>query len=235
MPQVTRERPPPENRVLAALSSQEYKQLLPELEPFPLIFGARVFEPGEIIRHVYFPTSGIVSLLATTGENSSLEVGIVGNEGMVGVSAFMGVKTSRTLAVVQGAGSALRMKVGTFRNTLDNGSGLPLLLLNYTHSLLTQISQAAVCNRFHPIDARLARWLLMTRDRMGADRFKVTQEFLSNMLGVRREGVNRAAGSLQRRKLISYSRGTLTILKRAGLEAVACECYKIIKDEYRRS
>ncbi len=233
MPQVTRDRPPPENRVLAALSSQEYKQLLPELEPFSLIFGARVFEPGEIIQHVYFPTSGIVSLLATTGENSSLEVGIVGNEGMVGVSAFMGVKTSRTLAVVQGAGSALRMKVGPFRKTLENGSGLPLLLLSYTHSLLTQISQAAICNRFHPIDARLARWLLMTRDRMRADEFRVTQEFLSNMLGVRREGVNRAAGSLQRKKLISYSRGNLTILKRAGLEAVACECYKIIKEEYR--
>ena len=235
MPQVTRERPPPENRVLAALSSQEYKQLLPEFEPFPLVFGARVFEPGEIMRHVYFPTSGIVSLLATTGQNSSLEVGIVGNEGMVGVSAFMGVKTSRTLAVVQGAGSALRMKVGPFRKTMENGSGLPLLLLSYTHSLLTQISQAAVCNRFHPIDARLARWLLMTRDRMGANEFKVTQEFLSNMLGVRREGVNRAAGSLQRKKLISYSRGTLTILRRAGLEAVACECYRIIKDEYRCS
>jgi CRP-like cAMP-binding protein len=147
----------------------------------------------------------------------------------------MGVKTSPTLAVVQGAGSALRMKVGPFRKTLENGSGLPLLLLSYTHSLLTQISQAAVCNRFHPIDARLARWLLMTRDRMRADQFKVTQEFLSNMLGVRREGVNRAAGSLQRKKLISYSRGTLTILKRAGLEAVACECYKIIKEEYPRS
>jgi len=235
MPQVTRERLAPENRILAALSSQEYKQLVPELEPFPLIFGAKVFEPDEIIRHVYFPTSGIVSLLATTGQSASLEVGIVGNEGMVGVSAFMGVKTSPTLAVVQGAGSALRMKVGPFRKTLENGSGLPFLLLSYTHSLLTQISQAAVCNRFHPIDARLARWLLMTRDRMGAEEFRVTQEFLSNMLGVRREGVNRAAGILQRKNLISYSRGTLTILKRASLEAVACECYKIIKDEYRRA
>jgi CRP-like cAMP-binding protein len=232
MPHATRERPPLENGLLAALSDQEYQKLLPDLEPIPLIFGAKVFAPGEIIRHVYFPTSGIVSLLATTGESSSLEVGIVGNEGMVGVSAFMGVKTSRTLAVVQGGGSALRMRVGAFRKTLDNGSGLPLLLLSYTHSLLTQISQAAVCNRFHPIDARLARWLLMTSDRMGTDEFQVTQEFLSNMLGVRREGVNRAAGSLQRKKLVSYSRGTLTILKRAGLEAVACECYKIIKDEY---
>ena len=232
MAQVTREGPPPENRVLAALPSLEYKKLLPDLEPIPLIFGAKVFEPGEIIRHVYFPTSGIVSLLATTEENSTLEVGIVGNEGMVGVPAFMRVKTSRTLAVVQGAGSALRMKVGVFRKTLDNGSALPLLLLSYTHSMLTQISQAAVCNRFHPIDARLARWLLMTGDRMGDDEFQVTQEFLSNMLGVRREGVNRAAASLQRKKLVRYSRGTLTILKRTGLEAVACECYKIIKDEY---
>src|SRR6266480_2690749 len=221
MPQDTRERPPPENRVLAALSGQEFKQLLPELEPFPLIFGARIFEPGEIIRHVYFPTSGIVSLLATIGENSSLEVGIVGNEGMVGVSAFMGVKTSRTLAVVQGAGSALRMKVGPFRKTLENGSGLPLLLLSYTHSLLTQISQSAVCNRFHPIDARLARWLLMTHNRMGTDEFQLTQEFLSNMLGVRREGVNRAASALQELNLISYSRGTLKILKRARLEEIA--------------
>jgi hypothetical protein len=134
--------------------------------------------------------------------------------------------------VVQGAGSALRMKAKVFRKECDNGGPLPGLLRRYTHSMLTQISQSAVCNRFHPVDARLARWLLMTRDRMGADEFQLTQEFLSNMLGTRREGVNKAAGLLQQQHLISYSRGALTILNGAGLEAIACQCYGIIKEEY---
>lgn len=151
---------------------------------------------------------------------------------MVGLPLFMGVKTSVNRAVVQGAGFAYRMKAKAFRRECQEGSSLARLLRRYTHSVLTQISQTAVCNRFHPIDARLARWLLMTRDRMGADEFQLTQEFLSNMLGVRREGVNKAAGLLQQQGLISYTRGALTILNRAGLEAIPCQCYTIIKEEY---
>lgn len=225
-------RAPPTNRLLAALPKDEYQRLLPKLEPFPLVFGEVIYDPGDRIRSVYFPTSGIISLLAAVEDRATLEVGIVGREGVVGLPAFMGVKTSANLAVVQGAGAAMRMKVAAFQSECENGGSLPRILRRYTHSRLTQIAQGAACNRFHPIDARLARWLLMTRDRMGADDFKLTQEFLSNMLGVRREGVNKAAGGLQDQNLISYSRGNLLILDRVGLEAIACHCYGIIKAEY---
>src|SRR2546423_14007892 len=152
-------------------------------------------------------------------------------EGMVGLPAFMGVKTSGNRAVVQGAGEAMRMKASAFRTECENGGSFPRLLLRYTHSCLTQIAQGAACNRFHPIDARLARWLLMTRDRMGTDGFRLTQDFLSDMLGVRREGVNQAAGALQEKHLISYSRGNLLILDRVRLKAIACPCYEILTKE----
>ncbi|MBA3357373.1 MAG: Crp/Fnr family transcriptional regulator [Pyrinomonadaceae bacterium] len=218
------------NRLLATLPRKEYQRLLPSMEEIPLLFEK--IEPGEPILDVYFPTSGIVSLLAAVEDRATLEVGLVGREGMVGLPVFMEVKTSRNLAVVQGAGSALRMKANIFAKECQDGGSLPRLLRRYSHSLLTQISQTAVCNRFHPIDARLARWLLMTRDRMGSDEFQLTQEFLSNMLGVRREGVNKAAGMLQQKQLINYSRGTLTILNGTGLEAIACNCYGIIREEY---
>jgi CRP-like cAMP-binding protein len=233
MSRATALRVPLTNRLLAALPKDEYRRLLSNLEPFPLIFGEVIYEPGDLIRHVYFPTSGIISLLATVEDRATLEVGLVGREGMVGLPTFMGVKTSRNRAVVQGVGAAMRMKASAFIKESDNGGSLPRLLRRYTHSRLTQIVQGATCNRFHPIEARLARWLLMTHDRMGTDAFQLTQEFLSNMLGVRREGVNKAAGALQRQHLISYSRGTLTTLNRAGLEAVACQCYSIIKEESR--
>lgn len=196
------------------------------------MFGKIIYESGDLIQHVYFPTSGIISLLAAVEHRATLEVGMVGREGMVGLPAFMKVKTSRNRAVIQGAGSALAMKVTTFRHACDNGGSLSKLLRRYMHSRLTQITQGAACNRFHPIDARLARWLLMTRDRMGSDKIQLTQEFLSNMLGVRREGVSKAAGLLQQQQLISYSRGILKILNGRGLEAVACQCYAIIKEEY---
>jgi CRP-like cAMP-binding protein len=225
-------RAPPTNRLLAALPKEEYRRLESDLLPFTLIFGEVIFEPGDLIRDVYFPTSGIISLLAAVEDRATLEVGIVGREGMVGLPIFMGVKTSRNRAVVQGAGTALRIKASDFRRECNNGGSLPQLLRRYSHSRLTQISQGAACNRFHPIDARLARWLLMTSDRMGTNEFQLTQEFLSNMLGVRREGVNKAAGALQKLNLISYNRGTLTTLNLAGLEAVACNCYGIIKEEH---
>lgn len=231
MSQVTALRAPPTNLLLESLPKDEYRLLLPKLERFPLVFGEVIYEPGDLIRHIYFPTSGIISLLAAVEDRATLEVGIVGREGMVGLPVFMGVKTSRDTAVVQGGGAALRMKATAFRQECENGSSLPRLLRRYTHSRLTQMSQGAACNRYHSIDARLARWLLMTRDRMGTDKFQLTQEFLSNMLGVRREGVNKAAGDLQKQQLISYNRGTLTTLDQAGLEAAACRCYAIIKAE----
>jgi CRP-like cAMP-binding protein len=220
------------NRLLATLPRKEYERLRPSMEEIPLLFEKVLYEPGGIILDVYFPTSGVVSLLAAVEDRATLEVGLVGREGMVGLPVFMDVKTSGNRAVVQGAGSALRMKAKVFRKECQDGGSLPRLLRRYTHSVLTQVSQTAVCNRFHPIDARLARWLLMTRDRMGADEFQLTQEFLSNMLGVRREGVNKAAGTLQQQGLIRYSRGALTILNRPALEAIACQCYRIIKEEY---
>ena len=232
MPKAIVHSKPLANRLLGALPKREYQRLLPALEEVSLPFEEVLYEAGDPILDVYFPTSGIVSLLAAVGRRASLEVGLVGREGMVGVPVFMGVKISRNRAVVQGVGDAMRMKATAFRNECDNGSSLPRLLRRYSHSLLTQISQAAFCNRFHAIDARLARWLLMTSDRMGAPEFALTQEFLSNMLGVRREGVNKAANTLQKQDLIKYSRGTVTILNRTALKAVACECYAIIREEY---
>jgi CRP-like cAMP-binding protein len=231
MSKVTALRAPPTNLILTGLPKGEYRRLQPNLELVPLVFGEVIYEPGDLIRYVYFPISGIISLLAAVENRATLEVGIVGREGMVGLPVFMGVKSSRNRAVVQGAGMALRLKATTFRKECLNFGLMPQLLRRYSHSRLTQISQGAVCNRFHPIDARLARWLLMTGDRMGTNEFQLTQEFLSNMLGVRREGVNKAAGLLQKRHLISYSRGALMTLNRGGIESVACSCYRIIKED----
>ncbi|MCY7348417.1 MAG: Crp/Fnr family transcriptional regulator [Pyrinomonadaceae bacterium] len=225
----------PKNRLLAALPAEEYARLLPKLEEFPLIYAETIYEPNDIIRRVYFPESGIISLLSTVGENSLLEVGIVGSEGFIGLPVFLGVETSNNLAIVQGAGAALTMKTTDFLAECKNGDALSRLLQRYTHSLIAQISQSAVCNRFHAIEARLARWLLMTGDRMLSNEFQITQEFLSNMLGVRREAVNKSATVFQRSNLISYNRGKVSILDRAGLKAAACRCYFIIKEEYENS
>jgi CRP-like cAMP-binding protein len=223
------------NQLLAALPKKDYQALQGHLEEIPLVFEELLYRPGLPISDVYFPNSGIVSLLAAINDHASLEVGLVGNEGMVGLGAFLGVGSSMNRAVVQGVGTAMKMKATTLRKQCNNGGALPRLLQRYAHSVLTQISQSAVCNQFHSIDARLARWLLMTHDRMGNDEFQITQEFLSNMLGVRREGVSKAAGKLQKRKLIRYSRGRLRVLDRAGLEATSCGCYEIIKNESNSS
>jgi CRP-like cAMP-binding protein len=219
------------NRLLASLPKKEYQRLLPELEQVTLPFAEVLYESGAPIRHVYFPNDSIVSLLAEVEDRASLEVGIVGNDGMAGINVFMGVNTARHRAVVQGAGTALRMKAATLRKESSRVGSLHRLLQRYSHSLLTQASQSAACNRFHRVNARLARWLLMTHDRLDADEFRVTQEFMSTMLGVRREGVTGAASILQKEELISYSRGQVRILNRAGLEAVSCKCYRIIRDE----
>jgi CRP-like cAMP-binding protein len=231
MPKVPTLRVAPANRLLASLPAKEYQRLLPDLEPVSLAFGQIVYSPGDTIRHVYFPNDSIVSLLAAEDHHTSLEVGMIGNEGMTGISVFMGVNTSRTLALVQGAGTASRMKAATLRKESDSLGSFHRLLHRYTHSLLTQMSLSSACNRFHTLNGRLARWLLMTHDRIGTDEFRLTQDFMSNMLGVRREGVNRVASELQRDKLIRYSRGHMAILNRAGLEKISCTCYHIIRED----
>ena len=218
------------NRMLAALPKKEYLRLLPDLEQVTLRFAEVLYEPGVRLSHVYFPNDSVVSLLAAVADRSALEVGIVGNEGVAGISVFMGVDMSPHRAIVQGAGTAMRMKASVLRVESEGADPLHRLLLLYAHSLLTQVSQSAACNRFHMVEARLARWLLMSGDRLGSDEFLLTQDFISNMLGVRREGVSKAAGVLQKSGLLTYSRGHIRILDRVRLEAVSCECYGIIKD-----
>jgi CRP-like cAMP-binding protein len=219
------------NRLLAALPKKEYQRLLPELEQVPLAFGDILYEPGDAIGQVYFPDSGIISLLSKVESQKVLEVGIVGNEGVAGLPVVLGVNVSLNRGLVQSAGTAMRMKAAVLRREFKRDGALQRLLHRYLHSLLTQISQSAVCNRFHTVEARLARWLLMTHDRVESDEFRLTQEFLSNMLGVRREAVSKAAGDFQKREFVNYSRGHITILDRPGLEATACQCYRLIRDE----
>jgi CRP-like cAMP-binding protein len=231
MPEDIKPTIPADNQLLAALPIEEYRKLNSKLEKIPLDYGESIYEVGETIQYVYFPNSGIISLLASVEHSSTLEVGIVGNEGIVGIPVFLGVKMSNNRAIVQGAGVAMRMTVADFLAECEKSNSLTQILLRFTHSLLTQVSQSAVCYRFHPIEARLARWLLMTADRMGTDDFPVTQEFLSNMLGVRREAVNKAAVILQQKHLITYKRGNNSIINRTDLEKTACTCYGIIKDE----
>jgi len=219
------------NRLLDTLPKNEYKRLLPKLKTVSLVLGDVLYEQGDVIKYVYFPNDSIISLISELSETSWLEVGMVGNEGMAGLAVFMDVSLSSTRALVQGSGTAMRMSSAAVRTEANRLGSLHRLLHRYSHSLLTQVSQSSVCNRFHLVEARLARWLLMTRDRLGAEEFPLTQEFLSNMLGVRREGVSKAAAALQARKLIHYSRGVITILNRRGLESKACQCYAIIKAE----
>ena len=219
------------NRLLASLPKNEYKRLLPKLKTVNLILGEELYEPGEAIKYVYFPNNSIISLISELSETSWLEVGMVGNEGMAGLPVFMGADSSSTAALVQGSGTAMRMSSAAVRAESNRLGSLHRLLHRYSHSLLTQVSQSSACNRSHLVNARLARWLLMTNDRLGMDEFPLTQEFLSTMLGVRREGVSKAAGALQAAKLIRYSRGIITLLNRRGLEAKSCDCYTIIKAE----
>ena len=231
MSSITDQSVPLTNRLLATLPRKEYQGLQAGLKEVTLVFGDILFEPGDTIRHVYFPNNSIISLLAAVEVRFALEVGMVGNEGVAGISAFLGVDKASTRGLVQGGGSAMRMNSAALRKVANHDSSLHRLLHRYAHSLMTQISQASACNRSHTVNTRLARWLLMTRDRVGSDEFRLTQDFMSHMLGVRREGVNKAAGALQKEKLIRYSRGMITILDPKGLEAVCCSCYKIIKAE----
>jgi CRP-like cAMP-binding protein len=224
--------PPPlsvANSLLAALPRKEYQHLRGRLEQVTLAFGQVLYEPGASIRHVYFPNNSLVSLLTLADGHLALEVGMVGPEGMVGTPMSLGIDVSPVRALVQGSGTAMRMTAARFRKALRQSPPLQRALHRYVHLLMVQITQTAACNRFHVVEARLARWLLMTRDRVGANRFRLTQEFLAHMLGVRRSGVTQAAGALQRRKLISYSRGIISILDQKGLEAASCRCYETVK------
>ena len=218
------------NRLLASLPRQSYRDLLQHLDPVTLVFGDVLYETGTRIREVYFPGKSVVSLLTVVDGHNALEVGLVGPEGMVGLPLALGVETSPVRALVQGAGGAMQMTAAHFRTALNASPPLQRSLSRYTHDLMAQITQTAACNRFHRVEARLARWLLMTRDRVGSGEFRQTHEFLSHMLGVRRVGVTQAASALQRRGLIDYARGNIRILNDAGLEAAACTCYRRVRE-----
>lgn len=218
------------NRLLAALPREDYRSLLGELELVPLTSGEVLYEPGERIRHVYFLNDGQVSLLMVMANRKALEVGLVGREGMVGVPVALGVEASPVRALVQGSGSAWRMAEASFCEALGRSLALQRELHRYVFAKLVQARQTAACNRFHQVPARLARWLLLTRDRVRSDRFHLTHELLADTLGVRRVGVTNAATALQRRKLISYRRGNIRILDPKGLKAASCACYEIVRN-----
>ncbi len=217
------------NRVLAALPAKEYERLLACFEPVKLTYGEVLYEPGEPMRHVYFPSDCVVSLLTVVEGHRALEVGLVGREGMVGSRLALGITTASVRALVQGTGTAVRIKSVRFLRELHHSPMLQRALLHFTDALMIQVTQTAACNRFHGVEARLARWLLMTRERVPSREFRLTQEFLADMLGVRRSGVTVAASALQGRKLICYRRGIITILDQQGLEAAACSCYQHVK------
>ena len=211
------------------LPRKGYELLLPQLEQVTLDFGDVLYRPGEAFEHVYFPIDCLVSLLTEVEGHLALEVGMVGRDGMLGVPLALGVRESPVRALVQGAGTALRMEAARFRRELRHNLPLQRAVLRYTHDLMVQVTQTATCNRFHDVEARLARWLLMTRDRIRSNDFRLTQDMLSRMLGVLRVAVTTAAGTLQERRMIRYSRGKIAILDSAALEAAACVCYQIVK------
>lgn len=222
------------NRLLATIPDEVYYRLQPDLEPIRLDLGNVIYEAHQPLSHVYFPTTAIVSLLYTMENGSSAEMGIVGCDGVVGIAVFMGGDTTPNRAVVQSAGDALKLELKHFRRELRRTSELHRLLLLYTQSLLTQMSQTAVCNRLHSVEQQLCRWLLLSHDRLESNELIMTQELIANMLGVRREGVSVAAHNLQNAGVIRYKRGHITIVDRSGLESRVCECYQVVKTECDR-
>lgn len=228
-------RPPPiRNHLLAALPGKEYNRLLPHLEFVSLPFMKVLYEGGEPIKHVYFPEDGLISLLVVMDDETVREIGVIGNEGMFGAAVALGMKTTTTRALIQLPGSAMRMRAVALRDELGRGGALPNVLRRYAHALFTQVSQSAACVSSHAVDKRLSRWLVMTHDHAPGDEFEMKHEFLAMMLGVTRSVVTRAAGHLQKEKMIRYTRGRVTVLDRDRLEATACECYGVVKAEYAR-
>ena len=225
---------PCQNHLLAALPAEENARIFPHLELVPMPLGETVYEPGISMHNVYFPTTCIVSLLYVMEDGASAEIALVGNEGIVGVSLFMGGESTTSRAVVQSAGHAYRLKGQLLKDAFFHAGPMQQLLLRYTQALLTQMAQTAVCNRHHSVDQQLCRWLLLSLDRLPSNELIMTQELIANMLGVRREGVTEAAGNLQRAGLIHYSRGRITVVDRPGLEARVCECYQVVKKEFDR-
>jgi CRP-like cAMP-binding protein len=222
------------NTILASLPHKELGRFQAALEPVSLKFGQVLYVPGKAIQHVYFPINCLISLLTAVDKRRSLEVGMVGNEGMAGMPFILGMGVSGVRAIVQGGGDALRMAAGPFHIEFERNPALQEALYRYMYALMTQISQTAACNRFHEAEPRLARWLLMTRDRVMSDEFPLTHEFLAHMLGMRREGVTEAASVFKRRKLIKYRRGKIQILDLKGLKAASCSCYQIVQTAFKR-
>jgi CRP-like cAMP-binding protein len=222
------------NHVLDALPQTEQERLFPHLKLVPMPLGMVLYESGATLRHIYFPTNCIVSLLYVMQDGASAEIAVVGNEGAVGVSLFMGGESTPSRAIVQSAGSAYRLTGARLKNEFNRHGEMLHILLRYTQSLITQMAQTAVCNRHHSLDQQLCRWLLLSLDRLRGNELKMTQELIANMLGVRREGVTEAAGRLQKSGAIRYSRGKIIVLDRPQLEKLSCECYAVVKKESDR-
>ena len=222
------------NQLLAAMPEAEWKRWLPEMEAVDMPLGQVLYESGSTLTHVYFPTTAIISLLYVLENGASAEIAVVGNEGLVGISLFMGGESTPSRAVVQSAGKGFRLPAKAMKDEFNKGGAVLHLLLRYTQALITQMSQTAVCNRHHSLDQQLCRWLLLSLDRLEGSELKMTQELISNMLGVRREGVTEAALQLQAAGLIRYARGRISVLDRTGLERRSCECYGVVKKEYDR-
>jgi len=225
---------PNQNHLLAALPAAEFERLAPHLEGIPMRLGETLYEPGGQLRHVYFPTTAIVSLLYVLESGSSAEIAGVGNEGMLGISLFMGGNTTPSSAVVQTAGHGYRLPGSLLKEEFNRAGLMQRLLLRYTQALLTQMCQTAACNRHHSIEQQLCRWLLLTLDRLPTTELVMTQELVANALGVRRESITEVAGRLQRAGILRYRRGHISVLQRSGLEAGACECYAVVKKEFGR-
>jgi len=225
---------PEQNHLLAAFTPEERERIFPHLQLVALPLGKALYESGDVLRHVYFPTDAIVSLLYVLENGASAEIAVVGNEGLIGIALFMGGETTPSRAIVQSAGHAYRLIGQRLKDEFHRNGGLQLQLLRYTQALITQMAQTAVCNRHHSVDQQLCRWLLLSLDRLSSKELVMTQELIANMLGVRREGVTEAAGRLQKLGIIKYSRGKITVLDRPQLEALSCECYASVKREADR-
>jgi CRP-like cAMP-binding protein len=225
---------PQHNQLLAALSAEARERIYPQLQLAEMPLGKVLYESGDVMRHVYFPTDSIVSLLYVMEDGDSAEISVVGNEGVIGISLFMGGETTPSRAVVQSAGHAYQLIGHKLKDEFHRNGGMQILLLRYTQALITQMAQTAVCNRHHTVDQQLCRWLLLSLDRLASNELTMTQELIANMLGVRREGVTEAAGKLQKLGVIRYQRGKITVLDRPKLEQFACECYAVVKKETDR-